>query len=321
MANVLVAGLIHPAGLAILEARPDIDFTMLEKPTAEAIADRAPALDGLLIRVTPFRSAAIDSAKSLKIVSRFGVGYDNIDVPALTVRGIPLTVIGDANAVPVAEHALMFMLAAPRELFAQDRCVRDGNYADRDRPGRTELFGKTVLIVGYGRIGRQVAKRCAAFDTTIIVADPYVDRAAVEADGYRHVADFRDALGEADVVTLHIPGNADGTPVIDAATLAAMKPGVVFVNCARGTLVDEAALAEALASGQVKCAGLDVTRQEPPPADLALLRRDDVIFTPHSAALTDECRQRMSEVAAQNILDGLDGKLKPELVVNREVLG
>ncbi len=321
MANVLIEGPIHEAGYTLLDARADIDYETLRPATVADIEARIADLDGLLLRLAPFNADTIAKATRLKVVARYGVGYDRIDVAALSRSGIPLAVVGEANAVPVAEHAMGLMIAVSRQMVVMDRMTRSGQYDARNTSGLTELSGKTVLIVGFGRIGKQMVRRCAAFDMTVIVADPYVAREAVAAQGYRHVADFREALGEADFVTLHLPADADGGPVMGAAEFAKMKAGAYFINVARGALVDEDALVGALASGRLRGAGLDVTREEPPAPDSPLLRLDNVVLSPHVAALTEECVRRMSEVSVKNILDGIDGRLDPALVINREILG
>ncbi len=321
MANVLIAGPIHAAGEALLKARGDIEYELLRRATVADLEARIAELDAILLRLTPLTAGTIAKAARLKVVARYGVGYDNIDVDALTRSGIPLAVVGEANAVPVAEHAMGLMIAVSRQMVVMDRMTRSGQYDARNTSGLTELSGKTVLIVGFGRIGKQMVRRCAAFDMTVIVADPYVAREAVAAQGYRHVADFREALGEADFVTLHLPADADGGPVMGAAEFAKMKAGAYFINVARGTLVDEDALTAALINGRLRGAGLDVTRDEPPAPDSPLLRLDNVVLSPHVAALTEECLRRMSEVSVQNILDGIDGRLDPALVINRDILG
>ena len=321
MANVLISGPIHEAGVALLNARTEVDFEMLEDVTVADLDSRIADLDAVLLRMTPLTADTIGRATKLKVVSRYGVGYDNVDVDALTRHGIPLAVIGEANSVTVAEHTLGMMIATTRRMVVMDRATRDGRYDDRNAIGSSELWGKTVLIVGFGRIGRRVARRCAAFDMTIVIADPYAERQAVEAAGYRYVADFRDVLEDADFVTLHLPANPDGEPIMGAAEFAKMKAGGYFINAARGSLVDETALVAALRNGRLRGAGLDVTRDEPPAPDCPLLELDTVVLSPHAASLTEECIQRMTEVSVQNILDAIDGRLSPDLVVNKEVLG
>ena len=203
---------------------------------------------------------------------------------------------------------------------AHDRAVRTGNWAIRNNFAAVELAGRTLLILGFGRIGREVARRALAFDLTVLVYDPYVGAAAVAAAGGRKIEDWRTALGEADVVSLHLPRTPETEGAIGAAELAAMRPGAFLINAARGGLVDEAALAAALRDKAIGGAGLDTFDAEPPSPDNPLLALDTVIVSPHCAGLTDECAARMGVAAARNALDGIDGRLDPALVVNRDVL-
>ncbi len=319
--RVLLLGRIMPEGVSLLEARDDIEYEMLVSPTPEEILERAANVHGMVVRTARIDAELIAAAGKLEVVTRHGVGYDNCDVDALTARGIPLAVTGAANSPSVVEHAFALMLAVAKNLGHQDREVRAGNYDVRHAAGAVDIGGKTILVVGFGRIGTRMARRCQAFDMDVVVADPFVPRRAVEGQGYRWVGDLREALGEADIVTLHMPGRQDRTPVMGADEFAAMKQGAILVNCARGTLIEEDALAQALQSGHLKGAGLDVTRQEPPEDDHPYLALPNVVLTPHSAAATPECMLRMSTTAVQNTLDALDGSLNPTMCVNEEVLG
>ena len=321
MTKILVARATDAAALALLDARGDVDYEVIETPTVADLDARIADLDAVLLGMTPFTEATIAKATRLKVVSRFGVGYDNVDVAALTARGIPLTTVGDANAVTVAEHALMLMLAASRELVVHDAAVRGGDYGLRGQRKRADLWRKTVLVIGFGRIGRRVARLCAALEMTVIVADPVAEPDAVQAAGFRHLKDFRDGLGEADFVTLHMPGQPDGAPVLGRAEFAAMKPGAFLVNTARGTLIDEDALHQALTGGHLRGAGLDVMRQEPPEPGNPLLGLENLVLTPHIGSLTEEGVGRMAMESVRNCLDAIDGRLRPDYVVNQEVLG
>lgn len=322
MSQILVARATFPTALALLEARDDVSFEVLEAPTLDDLEARIAGIDAILVGLTPIQAPLIAKAARLKVVSRFGVGYDNVDVAALTAQGIPLTTVGDANAITVAEHALMLMLAATRDLAVLDAAVRGGNYGVRDdQRKRADLWHKTVLVVGFGRIGQRVAQLCAAFDMEVIVADPFVEPEAVAAVGFRHLKDFHEGLGTADFVTLHLPGQLDGAPVLGPAEFAAMKPGAFLVNTARGTLIDENALFDALTGGGLRGAGLDVTRKEPPEPDNPLLGLENLVLTPHLASLTDEGMERMAMASVQNCLDAIDGCLRVDNVVNKEVLG
>ncbi len=319
--RVLLLGRIMPEGVALMEARDDIEYEMLVAPTPEEVLERAPHVHAMVVRTARIDAGVVAAAEKLEVVTRHGVGYDNCDVEALTARGIPLAVTGAANSPSVVEHAFALMMAVAKNLGHQDREVRDGNWDVRHTAGAVDIAGKTILVVGFGRIGTRMARRCQAFDMDVVVADPFVPRRAVEGQGYRWVGDLHEALGEANIVTLHMPGRQDRSPVMGPDAFAAMKPGAILINCARGTLVDEAALAEALRSGHLKGAGLDVTATEPPADDHPYFGLANVVLTPHTAAATPECMLRMSTTAVQNTLDALDGVLKATMCVNEEVLG
>ncbi len=320
MPHILLINPIHADGVALLDARDDVTIEVMDDPSPANIAARIPEADAAIIRNAKLDAQAIGRAGKLKVVSRHGVGFDNIDVDALTEKNIPLAVIGEANSPTVAEHTLAMILSLAKDLKGYERSVRGGNWQFRDVLSAFDVAGKTLLVIGFGRIGSRVAPLAAAFGMKLIVADPNVPERVVRGLGYRYVSDFHDALGEADIVTLHLPGNYDGSPRIGAAEFAAMRDGAVLVNCARGSIVDEAALADALKSGKVLRAGLDVMRQEPPPNNHPLFELDNVIFTNHVAASTAECFVRMGVTSAQNALDAIDGKLDPFFVVNQEVL-
>ncbi len=320
MTRILVLQRIHEAGFDILRRRPDVTVEVLANPTEPEILALAPAADAIIIRTTKLTAAAIDAAPRLKIVSRHGVGYDNIDLGALDRRGIPLTLVGNVNALSVAEHALFMMLTLAKRGIAYDRAAREGNWKIRDSFSTTELCGKTLLVLGFGRIGREVARRAQAFGMTVLAYDPYVRDAALHAARVQPVTKLDDAYPEADFISVHLPLTAQTKGVIAAPQLAKMKKTAIVISTARGGLVDEAALIDALRSGQIRAAGLDVFVEEPPSPKDPLLQLDNVLLSPHSAGLTEECAIRMAEVSARNALAGIDGRLDPELVVNRQVL-
>jgi D-3-phosphoglycerate dehydrogenase len=202
-----------------------------------------------------------------------------------------------------------------------DRVVRDGNWADRHTALPIELSGKAVLIVGFGRIGTRSARRCQAFDMTVLVYDPYVDAASIRDAGYEPVSDLDAALPRADFVSIHCPKNPETVGLFDAARLGRMKKGAFIVNTARGGIIDEPALHAALASGHLAGAGLDVFEIEPTPVSNDLLKLDAVIASPHMAGVTTEAVAAMAVTTAQNILSVLDGRPNRDNVINKEVLG
>ncbi|HEY7763820.1 MAG TPA: hydroxyacid dehydrogenase [Aestuariivirgaceae bacterium] len=320
MALVVVIGKIHERGIEVLETRRGIDVEQMGSLDEAGMCKAAERADAILIRTSRLSKAAIEGAKRLKVVARHGVGYDNIDVEALTMRGIPLALVGNVNSISVAEHALYLLLACMKDGMSYDRAMRRGAWSVRDSLGARDLSGKTLLIVGFGRIGREVAARAKAFGMKISAYDPWVSAIGPD-EQIRFHTDLQAAVKEADAVSLHLPLTPGTAKLFSRALIETMKPDAVLVCTARGGLIDETALAEALKAGRLKAAGLDVFETEPPPLDHPLFGLDTVILSPHSAALTDECAQRMAVVSAQNCLDGLDGRLNPALLANPEVLG
>jgi D-3-phosphoglycerate dehydrogenase / 2-oxoglutarate reductase len=312
--RVLVAGKVHDAGIALLRARADVVIDYVETVTSEAYLPFLPQAHAVLLRTQPLTAGDIATAPKLKIVSRHGVGYDAVDVAALTARKIPLAIVGDVNSRAVAEHTLMLMLAAARRTVAHHVASTTGHWNERNRFDSAELDGKALLVLGFGRIGRRVAELGKAFGMRVSAFDPFVTADQMAAMGVGHAPDMAAALGEADYVSVHLPGG--NGPLIGEAELAQMKPTTILINAARGGIIDELALDKALRDRRLRAAALDVLVQEPPSPDHPLLTNPHITISPHNAGLTAECAMRMSLAAAQNILDAFDGKLNGRLVVN-----
>jgi D-3-phosphoglycerate dehydrogenase / 2-oxoglutarate reductase len=321
MPKVLIIGPFHADGMKLFEARPEVALAIVDGSNeAETVAQIGDA-DAVTIRTSLLPASVIEQALRLKVVSRHGVGYDNIDVAALTARRIPLAIAADANATAVAEHTLYFMLALAKQGLAYDRATRESRWAVRNSLDSVDLLGRRVLVMGFGRIGREVAKRCAAFGMTVTIYDPYVQANIIEQSGdYRSIPDFEAALPETDILTVHMPLGPDSKSLIGFSELAALPPHAFVINAARGGIIDEPALYDALTTGKIAGAALDVFDQEPPPEDHPLFTLDNVILTPHSAGLSKEAAIRMAISTARNALAGIDGKLDPTMIVNREVL-
>jgi D-3-phosphoglycerate dehydrogenase len=303
-----------------LAERPELRLLVLPAPSAAELASALPRADGvIMVMEEPALSAVlIESAARLRVACRMGAGYDNIDVEALTQRRIPLATTGAANARTVAEHALYLMLALAKRGPALDRAVKGGAWPRGF--GAIEVAGRSALVVGYGRIGRQVARLAAAFNMRVVVVDPHVPADAVTRDGYAHAASLAEGLCDADFVVLACALGPATRGLIDAQAFAGMKPGAFIVNVARGPVIDEQALVAALAQGRIAGAGLDVLEREPPRPGHALFSREDVVLSPHTAAYVDTAFERMALACATNALAGLDGTLDPTAVVNPEVL-
>src|SRR5262249_15126094 len=311
---------LQPDGMKLLNSRDDLEIIVPESPDPATWANFLPGAEAICVRLTKIPRSMMEQAPSLKIISRHGVGYDNIDVAAATERGVIVATVGLANAPSVVEHTIAMMYALAKRLFEFNRTVREGDYWRKMKLDAIGVAGRTVLIIGLGRIGSRLAKALNALGLRCLGVDPAYTAAEIEAMGCEPVADFRTALPRADFVTVHCPLQDDTRNLIGAAELALMKPSAYVINCARGGIVNEAALLEALNSGRIRGAGLDVQVSEPPAPDDPLLACDRLILTPHAAASTPETMMRSSMTVAQNVLDYFDGRLPVSHVVNPEVL-
>ena len=316
--RVLVAGKIHEAGLDLLRSRKGIFVDLVEAVTTEAYRPHLGEADAVLIRTQPMTAAEIVLAPKLKIVSRHGVGYDAVDVSALNARNIPLTIVGDVNSRAVAEHTLMLMLAVARRTVAHHVTTTTGQWNERNRFDAVELDGKTLLLLGFGRIGRRVAELATAFGMRVTAFDPNITADQMNALGVTAALNLDAALASADYVSVHLPGGR--APVLGAAEIARMKSSAILINAARGGVIDEHALDISLRERRIRAAGLDVLAEEPPAQENPLLNNPFITFSPHNAGLTEECAMRMAVAASQNILDCFDDRLNPALVVNRTAL-
>lgn len=314
MPHLLIAGKLHPSGIELAKSAPDVTFDYVEDISEPSYAPLIGKADGLVIRTQPLSAATVGKAGRLRIVSRHGVGYDSVDLPALNDRGIALAVVGDVNSISVAEQAMMLLMAAAKRAIRGDRAVRAGDWGWRNRLEQGELRGKRLLVVGYGRSGRHLARMASGFGMEIRAFDPFLERQGWPEGPVAPVADLAGGLGWADLVSVHAP-KAD-QPVIGAAEFAAMKPSGILVNTARGGVVDEAALLASLRDGRLAAAGLDVFEEEPPAPGNPLLAMDQVVLSPHIAGLTAECAERMAISSVQNVLDFFAGRIDPALIVN-----
>jgi D-3-phosphoglycerate dehydrogenase len=317
--HLLIAGKIHDDGIALLKTAKGVTYDYVTEISHDSYAPLIDKADGLVVRTQPVPALTIAQGKNLKIVSRHGVGYDAVDVPALNARGIPLAIIGDVNSRPVAEHAMMLMLALAKKVRTYDAATRVGPWGYRNSFEAIELHEKNLLVVGFGRIGRHVAKMASGFGMNIYAFDPFQSNDAIKAGGAEPVTDLKSGLALADFVSVHVPMSG-GKAVIGSEELACMKKSALIVNTARGGLIDENALHAALQSGQIAGAGIDVFLEEPPPANHPLFASEKVILSPHSASLTAESAIRMAVMSVKNALDYFDAKLDPAFVVNRDHL-
>jgi D-3-phosphoglycerate dehydrogenase len=318
--KVLVVGKLPASAMALFEARDDIDAKVVLDVANDSLKELMRDASGMTLRGAKISPDMIRSAEKLKVISRLGVGYDNVDIPAMNERGAALTVVGEANAVNVAELTLYLMLEVTKQGVQHDRAIRANNWPYRLTSYMTELWRKKVLIVGFGRVGTRVAQRCRAFEMDVLVCDPYIDQKRITDAGCTPVKEFRAVLPEVDYVTVHTPLTPETQHMISRTELGRMKKSAVLINCARGRIVDEPSLIDALKGGVIRAAGLDVQAKEPPDADNPLFKLDNVVMTPHMGGASQEAVERGGLVCAQNVLDAIDGRLNSDYVINKEVL-
>ena len=302
--------------------RENCAITIAPDPKPETVLPLIKDAHGLVLRtgITITREL-IEAADKLLVISRTGGGLDNVDVAAASAKGIIVTSNLGVNTISVAEHVLSMILALSKRLPIMDRAVRDGNFGIRYQNLARDIYGKTIGLLGFGRIGCKIGRIChKTFGMKVIAYDPYLpDAKKNDFAGWASFVELEDLLKAADVISIHVPLTDQTRHLIDAAELKLMKSDAILINASRGGVVNEIALVEALRNNRLAGAGLDVFSEEPVPADHPLLKIENVILTPHSAALTSECVIRMATEAARCVIDVFAGR-RPQNVANPQIL-
>lgn len=297
------------AGFEIVHPPRDAD---LNRP--EVLIEQLRGIDGVLASMEPYTREVLRASR-LRAIARVGVGYDAIDIPAATEAGVVVTITPGTNENSVAEQAFALLLAVFREVACRDAEIRRGGW--RRNPVR-RLAGSTLGLVGLGRIGKAMVGRAQGLGLRVVAYDPYADPDFAARHGVA-LCSWDELLAQADVVSLHMPCTAETTNLINRDSLARMKPGAVLINTSRGGLVDEDALADALQSGRLFGAGLDVLKVEPPPADHPLLRLSNVVLAPHLGGIDQTALDAMGQLAAECLVNLHRGACREECIVNRQL--
>jgi D-3-phosphoglycerate dehydrogenase len=316
---LLIEPTIRPVGVALLRETVEVCFAPdgREETLVEHLSSGAFA--GIVTRAEKITRRVIEKARNLRAIGQAGVGVDHIDVAAASEHGILVLNAPTGNAISVAEHAVMLTLALLRHVAEADQAVRRGDFKHRERRFPVELNGKTAFIVGFGRSGRETARRLRfGFNMRVLVWDRGHSAGKIIAEGAEPVS-LEDGFAEADVVSLHIPHLLETTGLVSGGLLGRMKKGSYLINTARGAIIDKAALLETLREGRIGGAGLDVFEPEPPAADDPLLKLPNVILTPHIAGDTTEAKDRGAQLIAVQMIAALSGSL-PEHIVNRDAV-
>lgn len=319
--KIAVMGSVHSDGWEVLKKANLEPFEIInfdEKSLIKELKD----VDGILLRTSKLTSNILSKISNLKIISRHGVGYDNVDLDYLNTNKIALGITGTSNAVSVAEHVLTSFLYLTKNIHLSDKLTKSGKFKEKaSLPDFFELYEKKILICGFGRIGKAVAKRCLGFESKVYVFDPYVKNQDIENFGCIPISKD-EGIKLADYISIHLPLNEKTKNFISDSEFAIMKTSSILVNTARGGIINEKSLVDALEKKTIRGAGLDVFEIEPPNQDHPIFKLNNVILSPHNAALTLECRKRMAKEAANNIINFLSKSKDLNLnnIINRSVL-
>lgn len=315
MKKVLLSKAINPAGMKVLEGK--VEPVILSDFNIETIKKMVTGVEGIILRTNiKLTREIIDAASNLKIISRTGAGVDNIDVAAATEKGILVCNAPGVNSISVAEHALALILALAKQLKIVDKAVHTDNWKIRYASKAVDLDGKTLGLVGIGRIGSLLAKKCRlAFNMKVIAYDPYVK----EAEEIELCSNLDQLFSQSDFISIHVPYTKETHHLVDDRLLSLMKPDGYLINTSRGSVVDEKALIEILKNNSIASAGLDVFEKEPPSLDNPLLKFKNVITTPHLAGLNRDCEGKLAIEAAQAVIDFLEGR-QPKHIYNKKEL-
>ena len=314
--KILIIQKVHGKGMDLIENHPNFEADITEDLSIENLKSKIVDCDAVAIRIAKLPAEVINLSKKLKIISRHGVGYDNIDLKSVKEKNIKIAITANANAVTVAEHVMNVLLNIAKRNDLYDKTVREGNFQDRTKlPKKLEIWKKNFLIAGFGRIGRALIKRCLGFEMNVFVFDPYVDSATIESFGGKKVESLEETVKSMDVISLHMPLTDKTKNLINFDLLKTMKKNCILINAARGGIIHETDLDRALNEDLIFGAAIDVFEKEPPDNNNPLLKNNKVFLSPHTAAFTEECMMRMGIETIQNIIDFFENKIEKSKIV------
>ena len=316
MKKVLIIKKIHESGIKLLDNRKDFSYEVVENLETNFLINKLQDCDAVSLKTSKLGADLINAANKLKIISRHGVGCDNVDLEAVKKKKIILSITTNANASTVAEHVFFMMLSISRGVDTYDKNVKEGEFLNRNNLELSkELSNKNILIAGFGRVGKNLIKKCIGFDMNIFVYDPFVDEKIIGSLGGKKIDNFQNTIKEMDYISLHMPLTDKTKNLINMKVLSSMKNNSIIINSSRGGLINETDLNEALNKSMIFGAGLDVFEEEPPNPNNPLLKNKKVLLSPHAATFTEECKERMSKETIQNIIDFFENKLDKTKIV------
>ena len=316
MYKIAIIEEFHKSGLELFDKHKDFTYEIINDASENNLINKLPKFDGCTLRVSKLTSKIMSACKNLKIISRHGVGYDNVDLNYIKKNNISLLITATANAVAVAEHVLSMFLCLSKSIMKYDFEVRAGNFKENAKQIKSfELLNKNILIAGFGRIGKKLISRCLPFGTNVYVYDPYIDKKIIEEYGGVKVNSIEEGLKIADYISLHMPFTDKTKDLFNYSVFKKMKKNSIIVNTARGGIINEYDLEKALNERLIFGAALDVFAVEPVEKNNPLLKNNKVILTPHSATFTEECTSRMGIETTKNIIDFFENKLDKSMYV------
>ncbi len=316
MYKVAIIENIHKDGYELLKKNPNFEYEVINNTSEENLINKLPDFDACTLRVSNLNEKILSKCKKLKVISRHGVGYDNIDLDYIKKNNISLLITAKANAVAVAEHVIYMMLSISKSINQYDNEVRSGNFKKNASTITTfELFNKEILIVGFGRIGQALIKRCKGFEMKVNVYDPFVDKETIEKFGGKKIENLDEGIRFCDYLSLHVPLNERTKNLMGYSKFKIMKKEAIIINTARGGVINEDDLNKALNENIIFGAGLDVFQKEPVDKNNLLLTNKKVLLSPHSATFTNECKSRMAVETIKNLIDFFDNKIDKSMIV------
>ena len=318
MIKIALVDKMHEDGINLLKKNPKYECEVIEDLSKKNLMSKLPDFDGITLRRGKIDSEILEKCKKLKVISRHGVGYDNVDTKFLKQKNISLLVTGTTTSVSPAEHIMFMILNISKSFNLYDESVRNGNFDKimHMKHNSFELFDKKILIIGFGRIGKKLIKRCLGFEMQVLVYDPFVDKQIIGSLGGQKINDLDEALKEIDILSLSVPLAKDTHNMINLKKMKMMKNTSIIINTSRGGVINEKDLNYALDKKIIYGAGIDVFEKEPPSNDNLLLKNKKVLLSPHAATFTRECTSNMAIQTAQNIIDFFENKLNKLMVVN-----
>ena len=317
MIKIAIVDKMHEDGINLLKNNPKFECEVIEDLSKNNLLKRLPNFDGITLRRGKINSEILEKCKKLKVISRHGVGYDNIDINFLKKKKISLLVTGTTTSISPAEHIMFMILNISKSFNLFDQSVRKGKFDSvmHMQHNSFELFDKKILIVGFGRIGKKLIKRCLGFEMEVLVYDPFVEKKIIENYGGKKINELNEGFRNADILSLSVPLTKLTYNMINLEKMKMMKKTSIIINTSRGGVVNEKDLNEALNKKIIYGAGLDVFEKEPPDDDNPLLKNEKVLLSPHAATFTKECTSKMAVQTAQNIIDFFGNKLDKSMVV------